>query len=40
MKILIYIGYISENAIFMKFYIILPDTPELIYTTGLKYYEK
>ena len=30
MKILIYIGYISENAILMKFFVILPDIPQLL----------
>ena len=30
MKILIYLGCISENAIFMQFYVILPDIPSFI----------
>ena len=38
MKILIYVGYISENAILMKFCYLIRFT--LTYTTGLKYYEK
>ena len=30
MKILVYIGHISENAIVMEFFVILPDVPSVL----------
>ena len=30
MKIPIYIGYISQNTILMKLFVILPDVPEIL----------
>ena len=39
MKILIYIGYIGENAVLVEFFVILADIP-LSFTAGLKCYEK
>ena len=38
MKILIHVGCISTNAIFMQFHVILPDISSFVYKPTLRYF--